>query len=349
MRNQHNDAYLHYYNKDLKYVDGEYQIQQEYSLFVFRGSVQLSDEESKKFQSGSMDEPTFMTPRDITLVSQTSVERFFFISSLLQRWKGSRFCYCFITSPISITIFVHKDALDNLIKQILQAHFPFRLLITLYIPLHPDKDCIQYPARNSSLHCRSQSFFPLNRLRNIALRRVATTHFLLVDMDSWPSEGTYDALQSLPRDYMDSSKFATIVPLFTFHPSYFSKERFAFREGILKAKELLPKTKEELIREIKENHFVRCGEVAQNHQYLPPEWYNLKNQTKVLYLPCFHSLWLEPYIMLRSSSSLQLFDETFVNYGFNKVQWIETLRYSGYEFYVLNDGFLMDMPHKSYG
>lgn len=88
-------------------------------------------------------------------------------------------------------------------------------------------------------------------------------------------EGTYDALQSLPRDYMDSSKFATIVPLFTFHPSYFSKERFAFREGILKysntssmihrAKELLPKTKEELIREIKENHFVRCGEVAQNH------------------------------------------------------------------------------------
>ena len=138
MRNQHNDAYLHYYNKDLKYVDGEYQIQQEYSLFVFRGSVQLSDEESKKFQSGSMDEPTFMTPRDITLVSQTSfildsclihrVERFFFISSLLQRWKGSRFCYCFITSPISITIFVHKDALDNLIKQILQAHFPFRLL-----------------------------------------------------------------------------------------------------------------------------------------------------------------------------------------------------------------------------
>ena len=197
MPNQHNDAYLHYYNKDLKYVDGEYQIQQEYSLFVFRGSVQLSDEESKKFQSGSMDEPTFMTPRDITLVSQTSfildsclihrVERFFFISSLLQRWKGSRFSYCFITSPISITIFVHKDALDNLIKQILQAHFPFRLLITLYIPLHPDKDCIQYPARNSSLHCRSQSFFPLNRLRNIALRRVATTHFLLVDMDSWPS------------------------------------------------------------------------------------------------------------------------------------------------------------------
>lgn len=44
---------------------------------------------------------------------------------------------------------------------------------------------------------------------------------------------------------------------------------------------------------------------------------------------------------------LQLFDETFVNYGFNKVQWIETLRYSGYEFYIVNDAFLVDMPHKS--
>ena len=295
MRSRQNDIYLHYYKNGLKYIDGEYQIQQEYSLFAFRGSVQLSDEESSKFRSGSMNEPTFTTPRDITLVSQTSfisdsflihrIERFFFISSLLQRWKGFRFCYRFITSPVSITIFVYKEALNDLIEQILQAHFPFRLLLTLYVPLHPDKDCIQYPTQYGSLQCRPQSFFPLNRLRNIALRRVATTHFLLIDMDSWPSgiqvlvllmvEGTYDVLQSLPREYMDSSRFATIVPLFTFHSSYFNKERFAFREGILKysnnpfithrAKELLPKTKEELIREIEENHFVRCGEVAQNH------------------------------------------------------------------------------------
>ena len=39
----------------------------------------------------------------------------------------------------------------------------------------------------------------------------------------------------------------------------------------------------------------------------------------------------------------------FINYGFNKVEWIENLRYLGYEFYVLNNGFAVDIPHKSYG
>lgn len=44
-----------------------------------------------------------------------------------------------------------------------------------------------YHTRNHSLQCIQQTIFPLNRLRNIALRRVTTTHFVLVDMDAWPS------------------------------------------------------------------------------------------------------------------------------------------------------------------
>ena len=38
---------------------------------------------------------------------------------------------------------------------------------------------------------------------------------------------------------------------------------------------------------------------------------------------------------MKRSSSLPYFDERFINYGFNKVQWIENMRYLGYEFYVL--------------
>lgn len=50
--------------------------------------------------------------------------------------------------------------------------------------------------------------------------------------------------------------------------------------------------------------------------------------------------------MLRRSSSIPLFDETFVNYGFNKVQWIEHLRYRGFEFFTSMQAFLVDIPHK---
>ena len=39
------------------------------------------------------------------------------------------------------------------------------------------------------------------------------------------------------------------------------------------------------------------------------------------------------------------FDERFVNYGKNKVQWITHLRLLGYQFYVLSQSFAIDVPH----
>lgn len=50
--------------------------------------------------------------------------------------------------------------------------------------------------------------------------------------------------------------------------------------------------------------------------------------------------------MVRKTKELPLFEEKFINYGFNKVQWIEHLRYRGYEFHVLSHAYAVDMPHK---
>ena len=43
--------------------------------------------------------------------------------------------------------------------------------------------------------------------------------------------------------------------------------------------------------------------------------------------------------MVKKTAFLPSFDESFLNYGFNKVQWIENLRYLGYEFYVATNAF----------
>ena len=56
----------------------------------------------------------------------------------------------------------------------------------------------------------------------------------------------------------------------------------------------------------------------------------------------------ERYVMVKYSKDMFLFDERFINYGFNKVQWIENLRYMGYEFYVLSHAYAVDIPHSMY-
>ena len=49
--------------------------------------------------------------------------------------------------------------------------------------------------------------------------------------------------------------------------------------------------------------------------------------------------------MVKYGPETPLFDERFVNYGYNKVQLIEHLRAAGYRFYILNHVFAMDLPH----
>lgn len=51
--------------------------------------------------------------------------------------------------------------------------------------------------------------------------------------------------------------------------------------------------------------------------------------------------------MLRRSRNTPIFDTRFVNYGYNKMQLIQHLRYKGYTFYVLVNSFAMDMPHRN--
>ena len=50
-------------------------------------------------------------------------------------------------------------------------------------------------------------------------------------------------------------------------------------------------------------------------------------------------------MLLRYDETTPLFDERFVNYGYNKVQLFEHLRAAGYTFYIWNSIFAMDLPH----
>lgn len=49
--------------------------------------------------------------------------------------------------------------------------------------------------------------------------------------------------------------------------------------------------------------------------------------------------------MVRRSAFLPLFDDRFINYGYNKVQWVETLRWLGFQFALATQSFAVDVPH----
>ena len=75
-------------------------------------------------------------------------------------------------------------------------------------------------------------------------------------------------------------------------------------------------------------------------------WESLPSNIPLVRMKCFRQRFLEPYVMVKKTEHLPLFEEKFINYGYNKVEWIENLRYLGYEFYVLTQSFAVDIPHK---
>ena len=74
-------------------------------------------------------------------------------------------------------------------------------------------------------------------------------------------------------------------------------------------------------------------------------WFSLRKSFAVMRVRCFANRFQEPYVIVRYTPSTLLFDERFVNYGKNKVQWITHLRLLGYKFYVLSQSFAIDVQH----
>ena len=119
-------------------------------------------------------------------------------------------------------------------KEFIQSNnFPSRLRLILYIVNHEkNKDCVNR-YRQGSIVCRKESVYPLNRLRNIAITHIKTTHFIVFDMDMWPAsnfdsinsiEHLYRTLHSLPQSYLNSPYAVTIIPAFSLPSSIIDSE-----------------------------------------------------------------------------------------------------------------------------
>ena len=344
-----------------------------------------------QYYEGSNNVPSFSsshpTRSDFTIISQStfaphppltsSPERLFFLPHLLARWQGSLCCLRLTRSSMSIVIYADASQRQDIAKQIAEAAFPSRLRLSLYTHgTSAQPDCVFKPMR-SGLRCVARPFYPINRLRNIAIRGVRTTHFIVFDRDMWPARRnrprhsrvahTYRTLMALPSSYLDNPFIVTIVPAFSISPSLLKHYPCSsFKECVLRFRSshcvtirsipLMPATKQQLIQcanahncsvfRPRSRTHVHTPSLSDLQDYISSSWYKLPPNSNARYMKCFRQRFMEPYVMVRNTPDLPLFDERFIDYGFNKVEWIETLRYLGYEFYVLSQAFAVDVPHE---
>lgn len=108
------------------------------------------------------------------------IDRLSYIEDLSKIWKG----------PLSISIFVRPDQLNDLSNWINHhKHIP-KLRLAIYIPINPGHNnnyvtIVTY--KRISRRYQRLWIYPINYLRDLAIMNVKTTHYLNMDMDMWPS------------------------------------------------------------------------------------------------------------------------------------------------------------------
>ena len=178
--------------------------------------------------------------------------------------------------------------------------------------------------------------YPVNRLRNIALEAVTTSHFLVTDVDLWPSRTLYNAFLSLPAAYLARERVATVVPAFETSnrvhkelgaasvPETFAGLRLCAAAGMC-----------DVFKHATDTHT----------STLYDTWWAARPGDDAYNVPCFDSIRYEPYLLVPKAAHTPAFDERFVGYGKNKIQWVQHVRMLGFAFHVLPQGFVIHVPH----
>lgn len=302
--------------------------------------------------------PEDLSSTDIktTLVIQSSLERVWILEETCRRWK----------SPIVVAIHAPHGTVDEH-PSIVSAKEKCPNLTVLL--LRASKDATTWA-------------YPVNRLRNMALDAVQTSHILVADVDFVPSVHLDETIRTTIEEQeplVDASHLeAMIVPAFERVPpepcsmehdcSIYLKSNASFIPQTLEELRACTVKKECSVFQRSNNwegHYSTRSE-----SWLKEDWYEAEvNSTtsnttervvakRIRTIKCFDSLRYEPYVVLRwcpisanttDKESLvpvaPYYDERFYGYGKNKIQLISHLRFKGYHFSVLPKGFITHNPH----
>ena len=276
-------------------------------------SLEASLELEQRLRKQILEELTVSNQQryDVTLITQTSTDRLFFFQHTSKRWMG----------PMSVAVFFPDNLQDG--DQIKREMFHLdRIHYEFFVP--------------------KVNEYPYNTLRNIAIDHVNTTHYFVCDMDLWPADNLYATLVTLPEPFLQDDWLALIIPAFEYRLSIPCN---SFQNCVNKVAKKIPHNKKDLRQclRAKDCKPFRAGQGVHDYHY--SRWMDRPETTSVSMVNCFKSDRQEPYVMVKRSPHLPRFYEAFVNYGKDKISWIENLRYIGYKFGVVTQSFATDIPH----
>ncbi|CAH8514291.1 unnamed protein product [Schistosoma rodhaini] len=238
----------------------------------------------------------------VSLVSQLTFDRLHRLEELAIRWLG----------PMSLALYLTDREATLLIEYITNSRILQNRTNIGYHIVYVDG-----------------KFYPINILRNIAIKYSVTKFIFHIDIDFLPQENIIDSIEKSINEYFiqnnQSQNICLVVPAFETFKNHLK----------------LPETKEDLLKswEIGEilpfRHKIwSAGHMSTNYSH----WKLSNNDYEVQWSADY-----EPYVIV--SRHTTMFDEIFIGFGWNKASYIMALDALGYKFIVLTNVFLIHLPH----
>ncbi|KAM4721614.1 xylosyl- and glucuronyltransferase LARGE2 [Rhinophrynus dorsalis] len=236
---------------------------------------------------------------DVTLVAQLSMDRLQMLELLCRHWEG----------PMSLALYLSDAEAQQFLR-------------------YAQASEILQSRNNIGYHVvyKEGQLYPVNLLRNVALRNSQTPYVFLSDIDFLPMYGLYENLRkTISQQDAGSPPTAFIVPAF---------ETLRYRLSF-------PKSKAELLSMLDMGalytfryHVWEKGHAPTNYA----KWRTATTPYRVDWAPDF-----EPYVVVRRDCPE--YDQRFLGFGWNKVSHIMELDAQEYELVVLPNAFIIHMPH----
>jgi len=288
-----------------------------------------------------------------TLVVQTSLNRSWVLEETCKRWMDP------IVAVIALTQAESNTEESNLLN---------------FANTCPNLHVVTYKMNPAE---ENPAMYPVNHLRNLGLDQVKSSHVLVADVDFVPSDGICDGIrqaivlrnrlrEKAPASTDAAHHEAIVVPAFQRNSEKPCLTDSDCSENLRLDSAFIPYGFENL-RDCVKNRDCTVFQYEDNweghhstrsERWLAKEWYeddvipgtDMKDLKRIR---CFDSLRYEPYVVIRwcppnEASPIvtaPFYDERFHGYGKNKIEYIQHLRFAGYRFAVLPEGFIVHNPH----